>query len=67
MNDRIKEAMDLIERYGMIDGAHHKQWLIDQIARTLLREGYTTWRYAYDTYTDKEGDTYQKWDEGIAP
>jgi hypothetical protein len=29
-------AMMFIERYGQIDGSHHKQWVIDQVARILL-------------------------------
>ena len=28
-------ALYYIERYGGIDGSHHKQWLIDQVARIL--------------------------------
>lgn len=28
-------AMHLIERYGGIDGAHHKDWVMDQVARVL--------------------------------
>lgn len=28
-------ALHFIERYGGIDGEHHKQWLIDQVARIL--------------------------------
>ena len=28
-------ALHFIECYGGIDGAHHKQWLLDQIARIL--------------------------------
>jgi hypothetical protein len=34
---RSKEqwAMTYIERYGSIDGAHHKTWVLDQIARIL--------------------------------
>ena len=26
-----------IERYGQIDGGHHKQWVLDQISRILHR------------------------------
>lgn len=26
-------AMYFIESYGQIDGAHHKQWVLDQVAR----------------------------------
>jgi hypothetical protein len=29
-------AMEFISRYGYIDGAHHKQWVLDQVARVLL-------------------------------
>lgn len=28
-------AMLFIERYGQIDGDHHKNWVIDQVARIL--------------------------------
>lgn len=28
-------AMFFVERYGQIDGSHHKQWVLDQVARCL--------------------------------
>ena len=28
-------AMYYIERYSQIDGAHHKQWVLDQVARII--------------------------------
>ncbi len=28
-------AMEYIGRYGQIDGGHHKQWVLDQVARIL--------------------------------
>lgn len=28
-------AMDYMFSYGQIDGAHHKQWVIDQVSRIL--------------------------------
>lgn len=28
-------AMYFISRYGQIDGAHHKNWVLDQVARIL--------------------------------
>lgn len=31
----IEFAMCFIESYGQIDGGHHKQWVIDQVARIL--------------------------------
>lgn len=30
-----KWAIYFIERYGQIDGSHHKQWVLDQVARIL--------------------------------
>ena len=32
---RIYRALDFIGRYGGIDGEHHKQWVLDQVARAL--------------------------------
>ena len=29
-------AMVYIARYGGIDGGHHKQWVLDQVARILM-------------------------------
>lgn len=29
-------ALEFIQRYGGIDGAHHKTWVLDQVARILL-------------------------------
>lgn len=31
----VEWALHFIERYGGIDGGHHKQWVIDQTARIL--------------------------------
>jgi hypothetical protein len=33
--DRIKEALDVLVRYGQTDGDHHKTWIIDQTVRCL--------------------------------
>jgi hypothetical protein len=29
-------ALLYIDMYGQIDGSHHKQWILDQVARILL-------------------------------
>jgi hypothetical protein len=29
-------AIEFLSMYSYIDGAHHKQWLIDQVARILM-------------------------------
>ena len=34
-NMRILKALDIAMRHGGHDGAHHKQWVIDQIVRAL--------------------------------
>jgi hypothetical protein len=65
--DRIEQAIDVASQYGMIDGAHHKQWVIDQMIRTLLGDQYQVWRTEYDAAVDDEGNEYDPWDEGIAP
>ena len=61
---RIRRAMDIIERYGGTDGAHHKAWVIDQVARILVAD-YTKW-VAYMKEGEDGPDSYE-WDEGIAP
>lgn len=32
----VEWALRIIERYGQTDGAHHKAWVLDQVARVLL-------------------------------
>lgn len=31
----VQWALEFIERYGQIDGDHHKAWVLDQVARVL--------------------------------
>lgn len=53
--ERISLAANLALEYGYIDGAHHKQWLISQMLRTLLAE-------------EEEAQLLDEdWDDGIAP
>jgi hypothetical protein len=57
MNDKdnINKAIELAYRYGTIDGAHHKMWVIDQMCRILLGDKY------------KEMNLDGEWNEGIPP
>jgi len=34
-NDRIKKALEIAIQSGMVDGDHHKMWVIDQMVRAL--------------------------------
>lgn len=62
-NERMAEAAAIAARYGMIDGAHHKQWVIDQMLRKMLGpSGYADW--VDEMNSDPE---YDPWDAGIAP
>ncbi len=61
---RTADALDLIHRYGGIDGAHHKQWLLDQIVRVLAKD-YEAW--VAEHCDGEDGPDTHEWDEGIAP
>lgn len=63
LGDRITNALIVAYDWGDIDGAHHKQWVIDQMVRELLgsEENYLKWRAGYE----QGGDYF--WDEGTAP
>lgn len=76
---RIAKALELASTYGTTDGAHHKMWVIDQMARALTgcpvvtrnAVDYQGKPYAYEAqgespeYEAFVGD--EEWDEGIAP
>jgi hypothetical protein len=64
-DDRIKAALDVIERYGTIDGEHHKTWVIDQVARALTGDGYDEW--VVKLRDGEDGPETYDWDTGIAP
>ena len=61
---KIKIVLDLIEKYGGIDGDHHKQWLLDQIV-VILAPDYRKWIQEYSLGED--GPNTYIWDTGIAP
>lgn len=63
-DERIEKALGLIFEWGGIDGAHHKQWLIDQVVIALAPD-YDAWVSKFKDGEDGK-DTYE-WDKGIAP
>lgn len=65
LEHRVMEALELIERYGTIDGDHHKQWVIDQIARKLTGDNYELFRAGF--VEKDEDELYDAWEEGCPP
>jgi len=59
---RIIDAVRIAEQYGSIDGAHHKQWVVDQMLRVLLGDRYDEW-----LRRQNDDPNYGEWDTGIAP
>lgn len=53
LRQRIDAAMS-VALDAVYDGAHHKQWVVDQMARALMGDAYDAWK--------PDG-----WDVGIAP
>lgn len=64
-DDRIKQAVEMATRYGGIDGAHHKAWVIDQMVRILTGDEYE--RVIAEACTGDDGPETYAWDEGAAP
>ncbi len=56
--EQIRDAADLIDQYGRIDGDHHRSWLL-QDALQILRKMTTNELENYLAETD--------WDRGIPP
>jgi hypothetical protein len=63
---RIHNALRIAEEDGGTDGAHHKQWVIDQMVRALCgqRRGYHEPTVEYLAWVNDLGE---EWDEGVAP
>lgn len=59
--DKIKQ---ILWDYSQIDGAYHKAWVIDQIARVVYGEQYE--EFVNDYENGEDGEEYE-WDCGIAP
>ena len=64
--EKIKEALEIADSYGWIDGDHHKMWVIDQMVRALTGDGYEAWLQEH-RYFNEDGEEGIDWDEGIAP
>jgi hypothetical protein len=60
-----KKALKIITMYGGIDGEHHKQWVLDQVVRSLTGPDYSDWVKNYEA--GRDGPKTYMWEEGIAP
>lgn len=61
---KIESALEMIMQNGGTDGAHHKDWVLDQVVR-ILADDYDEWvRQAKDG--EDGADTYG-YEVGIAP
>lgn len=63
--EKNKEAMNLIIRYGGIDGGHHKAWVLDQVMRVLAGDQYD--EIVRKACEGVDGPNTYSWDVGIAP
>lgn len=61
----MDDAVDVIRRYGSIDGEHHKAWVIDQVARKLMRDEYD--EFVASCRMGRDGPNTYTWDVGIPP
>ncbi len=63
--ERVRAALAVADRYGGFDGAHHKQWVIDQMIRALTGDDYEEWVSTHNFGED--GPHTYSWDEGTPP
>jgi len=62
-------AMYFIEYFGQYDGAHHKQWVLDQVARILKGSPITIdearWSNGTTEYRVSVGDPSSEYEEWV--
>lgn len=63
--DKITEALGIAMRFGRVEGAHHKAWVIDQMVRALAGLQYAHF-ISTATY-GADGEDSFVWEIGIAP
>ena len=63
--ETINKAIELAVEFGGFDGAHHKDWVIDQMIRILAGDGYE--QLVKEACHGENGPDTYTWEEGIAP
>jgi hypothetical protein len=66
-SDRATAALELIRRFGGIDGEHHKTWVIDQVARALIGTPEAYAEFVMAARAGADGPETYDWNEGICP
>ena len=62
---KINAAIELAVAYGGIDGAHHKDWVINQMVRILAGNKYE--QVVKEAKAGEDGPDTYSWEVGIAP
>lgn len=58
LEQRIEKALGLIVAYGGFDGAHHKDWVLDQVTRAL-----TGCKPVQKETENRQGIPYSYWEQ----
>ena len=64
-NAKVIKSLDLIQKYGDCGGVHHKDWIIDQLARILADDKYE--QFVKDCKAGVDGAKTHEYSVGIAP
>lgn len=62
---RLDRALEVARRHGGTDGAHHKDWVIDQMVRALAGPDYDI--FVADACSGEDGPHTYSWEVGIPP
>lgn len=65
IRESVSEALRIAHGFGGTDGAHHKDWVIDQMVRALTGDAYETWVENFNA--GEYGPNTYEWPQGIAP
>jgi hypothetical protein len=75
--DNVERALLIARRFGGIDGAHHKDWVIDQMVRALtgcppinddvLGDSKEYQEFVAESCVGEEGPNTYSWNVGVAP
>lgn len=65
LSERVEAALEMVLRYGGIDGSHHKDWVLDQVVRVLTGPAYGD--FVSQACDGDDGPGTYSWDTGLAP